>query len=654
MNIIKRILLALVAMAGVFLSLTCSKGPTVVFPAAPQAFGWVSGFITPIGLNGTAYLFEDVVFDSTAINPATGYFAFDSVPYGAYQLRIVVPGFGIPRQVISVNENGTTIKTIDLSRLPSQIARVSMEDSTLIGFISCESKMLDNSIHSYSVGRQDTAIAFSIVFNGKMDSLSSMSALKIEPEIKHTISLSNSTSGSIMYFSFPVLEIFKHSSVTITIGKQAKTVYNEGLDFDFALHYFISTSCFSQAVFAALIQQSQPYNGQWNVAPDNDIVMEFRSMMNEQSVERALSMSPPEPMNLFWTETSGHTHQLRIVFPSALLTNTYYTVTIDSSAKTANSTRIPAPLALSFTTSQFRIVGYSPLNGDTNVACDALLNYSMDIPVDSSNFLKAFSITPAVDSMWISLQNSGKQIVVNHSPFLPRKTYTVVIDTNFTSAKGTHSSSIRTYSFTTGSAPAIIRSASPPDTLFPVPTSSRISIQFYGAMAPATFIDRLSVEPSVLFLTEWESSAAQRLTLVPMHILPSNTLFTVTVDSGYRTTWGKTGEKFVFQFKTIPLMITSITPCANQINVPLNAQIRILFNTIVDTTALLRTITFNPPMDSLTLRVDSINSENTYTIVHSLFAADTLYTVTFGAACADIYGEPMGRAFTLRFKTKKQ
>jgi hypothetical protein len=632
----------------------CGKGPEVVFPVIPGPLGKASGFISPAGVMGTAYLFEDVAFDSAVIQPSTGFFFFDSVPSGRYELRVVVPGFGIPRRVVYIGQYGNDLGMIYLSRLPSQVSQVYMKDSTRIGFSSCGAgPRLLNSTPSYTVQTGDTAVNFRIDFRQKMDSSSVVSALKIEPATQHRVTCSTDGSIGILVVSFPVMELFKDSVMTLTIGRPAKTIYGEGLDFDLTLSYFISTACYGQAVFSTFLQKTIPYNGQAGVATENDIYLFFRAMMNEMSVQKALSILPPEPMNFFWSTTSDSMQQLRIVLPSALKTNTKYTVTLDSTARRADSTRIPVPVALSFTTAHFMITRYSPLNGDLNVPVDSPFEYRTNVPVDSSSFLKAFSIRPAVDSIWISVADSAKKVIVHHTYLTQKQAYTVTIDTNLSSAKGMRITYGFMQSFTTGSFPALVRSVFPPDTLVPVSTNDSIVIAFSGSMVPASFDSRVAMLPTVPFLTKWEPSTVRQLVCAPMQVLRSNTLYTVTIDSGYRTVLGKTGDAFSFKFKTLPLTATSMMPFDGQIDVALDVKIQFSFNTPVDTAVLLSHISFKPKADSTALVSGSGLSGNTWTVAHAPLTAGTSYTVTLDSAVTDIYGVPMRRSVAFQFTTRK-
>lgn len=101
-------------------------------------------------------------------------------------------------------------------------------------------------------------------------------------------------------------------------------------------------------------------------------------------------------------------------------------------------------------------------------------------------------------------------------------------------------------------------------------------------------------------------------------------------------------------------MVSSTGPFDGQVNVSRDAPVEVTFNARIDTAALLTHVTFDPPVDSIVLTAAATQTGGTACAIrHAPFIGDTLYTITLGGAVTDIYGEPMGRAFTLRFGTEK-
>ncbi len=232
------------------------NGPELVFPEAPKAVAKLSGFIYPSGKGGTAYLLEYTVIDSAEIDSNSGFFVFRNVSYGYYQLKIVVDGFAVFRKVVSVNNSGSNLGVITLSRLPMPVIKVDIEDSIPIVFGTCRSKYRNY----YPVSQSDTAVNLSIHFDAPMDSLSTIGALTIEPRMQYHMDLMNRITSGMLTISISVLELFRYSEMTITLGRSAKTVYGDEMDFDLKLHYSITSECYQEVLFSQFIQKTTPAN----------------------------------------------------------------------------------------------------------------------------------------------------------------------------------------------------------------------------------------------------------------------------------------------------------------------------------------------------------------------------------------------------------
>ncbi len=381
-------------------------------------------------------------------------------------------------------------------------------------------------------------------------------------------------------------------------------------------------------------------------------MIDFKTTMDEKSVEKALSIMPDEPMNFFWS-TSASLHKLRVVFPNALSPNTKYTITIDTTAYRSDSQRVPAPLQISFTTTAFRVDYYYPPDRGEKIPVDRSLEYQFNIPVDSVSFLEAFSITPSMDSIGITFVSGGRTVIVNHTPFVPLQTYSVIIDTNLSTLKGNCLSKPIRHSFTTRSFAETVEKIIPPDTLTPFSTDDSITLKFPVPMSPVSFEGRVRIQPDIPFIMVWNVPKAMQCTLIPLQTWRAGTLYTVTIDSGYTAAGGETGEKYSFTFSTVPLNVISFSPFNGQINVSLETPIRFTFNTAIDTFELLSNIIFEPQIDQPELESDTAFPQEIFTIKHASFLPETVYTVTLKKNINDLYGATMERDFVCSFRTRK-
>jgi hypothetical protein len=87
---------------------------------------------------------------------------------------------------------------------------------------------------------------------------------------------------------------------------------------------------FSFVMDSLSITQTQPYDGQHFVDLDETIRITFNTLVNESTIESAISLSPPHAMDL--STYSSHITSVSI-FPDTLFSSTTYTVSIDTTIR---------------------------------------------------------------------------------------------------------------------------------------------------------------------------------------------------------------------------------------------------------------------------------------------------------------------------------
>ncbi len=130
-------------------------------------------------------------------------------------------------------------------------------------------------------------------------------------------------------------------------------------------------------------------------ALDGAVTFEFAAPMDEASVAAALTIDPQTPLNLAWLDGG---RRLLVTSRSAWAPETYYTLTIASSARNAAGETLSDPLRTAFYTrgpTGGRIVATGSLaNG--RVSPDTAFIVAFDRPVDTAAARAAFRIDPPV------------------------------------------------------------------------------------------------------------------------------------------------------------------------------------------------------------------------------------------------------------------
>ena len=130
-------------------------------------------------------------------------------------------------------------------------------------------------------------------------------------------------------------------------------------------------------------------------ALDGAVAFDFATPMDQASVAAALSVAPETPVTLAWLDTG---RKLLVSPRDGWAPETYYTVTIESTARDAAGVTLTEPIRTAFYTrgpTGARIVATEPLAGG-RVAPDTAVIVVFDRPVDAAAARAAFRIDPAI------------------------------------------------------------------------------------------------------------------------------------------------------------------------------------------------------------------------------------------------------------------
>jgi hypothetical protein len=95
------------------------------------------------------------------------------------------------------------------------------------------------------------------------------------------------------------------------------------------------------------------------------------------------------------------------------------------------------------------------------------------------------------------------------------------------------------------------------------------------------------------------------------------------------------------------LQLISCTPVNDLVNVAPETEIKLKFNTEIDTFSLLKNVTISPTVDSLSLK----KLDSYIYIGHAPFKVNTFYTFTISGSLCDQYGVISGKEYRISFKT---
>lgn len=641
------ILIMLLALPAVF---NCSNDSNLIFPEKKE-IATISGFVEPAGVRARVYLLDAKPVDSTITDSASGFFVFDSVPYGSYQLKVIADSFGMAKITFSAQSPLYSFPNIVLKKRPSQISSVTPDNNTVI-------KGMGD-----LPGSNDTTAVISIIFNRRMDTASFAKNISFTPQLSFKV-LRNAFSDPNHFYTIgiPLVKFFAQPSLSMMLGGKIKSVYGETLDFDYTVSYFPDTAFLTKIITSYFITQTAPVNNTQNVDPNTAVVITFKREMNRSSAEQLFSTLPANPPTFTWTKNTSNPDLpydiLTVRYFSPLQPNTRYTVALDSGVMSLDSLVMKRRFTLSFTTNDLTLSPLFPGNGQSAVALDSPFTYFANFAVDSSSFAGAFSIKPGLSMLDFSItkdQSNNSAIKVYHSPLSVSTNYAVTIDSTVKSITGIKLQKKISVSFTTLlSYPDslllkksfLIASTSPASTQELIDCNRSIIINFRKPMNKTSVEQRCSFVPAALFIAEWPSDGS--LSLKPSQQFRSNTAYALMLDSGFQTVDNLSGNTFKLVFKTKPLTILSFDPVIGQINVSRSAPVYMKFNGSADTSTLLSNIETAPKMDSLYVQTVSATE---YRIRHASLLAATRYTVTFKNTITDLYGSAMDKSYSLTFTT---
>ncbi|NLE45731.1 MAG: alpha-2-macroglobulin [Chloroflexi bacterium] len=410
----------------------------------------------------------------------------------------------------------------------------------------------------------------------------------------------------------------------------------------------------AQSIPVTVIQRTPERGEELNL--DGAIELIFDRPMDRSSVERALRVSPRVQGRFTWPDT----RTVRFQPARSLKRDTQYQVSVDANAKATDGNTMGSTYSF-----RFRTVGY--------------LEVAQVIPapdtdeVEASSTITVIFNRPVVPLMTVSdltqadlpqpltldppVEGSGEWLNTSIYVFSPTKalaggvTYSARIASGLADTTGGVMADDYRWSFTTQ--PPQITWTAPRDREDLVPIGANIQMSFNMP------IDAESAG-AAFRLSKGDAQIPGRITVsgptlifTPAQSLEFNTTYAVSIARDVQSLSGGQGmgENYTWQFTTVPLpRIVETDPDDGQNDVWPYTAFRIMFNTPIDPSTVMRNLTMTPPLSPALVYTYYSSHDHTF-VVEFGAQPSTDYSVSIAPNIADPYGNTTGQQFTVRFRT---
>ncbi len=621
----------------------CSKKTTTNnYYATPGEGGAIVGVVSPADSKAKVSVSIAIEMASTNID-TSGYFKLSGLPAGTYSLLVQADEYYGCKFKVNVADGATVLlDTIFLKSIHDLIGSVSPPDGA-------EGVGLSGKIW--------------IWFRREMDKESVEKAFHIEPMVEGTFSWyarfiweEEPSPGSTMSSSSTSLNFSPKD------GFAANTCYQVTIDTsasDTAGIKLTEPYQFSFTTEPIRIEFTSPEDNETGVSLMTKILIYFNTYMDVESVNSAFQMVD-SGLNEVTGEFSWPSPSRMEFHPSLALTfGETYTVTIDTSARDAQGSRLSEPYQFSFTTESVRVVYTSPGHNQTGISpyTKVLINFNTDMDMES--VISAFKMVDSnlkevmgnfVWSSWCNMEFQPNSLLAVN------ETYTVTIDTTASSTEGKRLSQAYQFSFTTR--PLLVMSTKPRHKDTWVSPYSDVEITFSIDMdiesvnSAFKMVDSGFKEVTGNFV--W--SNRWRVEFQPNSPMAVDETYTVTIDTTASAFEGtKLPKPYQFSFTTEPLRIVSARPRHGETWVSPYTRVGITFNTDVDTTSVVSAFKMAdsqlkqvkgkflwPYLRYMDFRPDSV------------LAFGETYTVTIGTDVKDMHGKTLNQPYTFWFKIRSE
>ncbi|HVL53427.1 MAG TPA: Ig-like domain-containing protein, partial [Vitreimonas sp.] len=178
-------------------------------------------------------------------------------------------------------------------------------------------------------------------------------------------------------------------------------------------------------------------------------------------------------------------------------------------------------------------------------------------------------------------------------------------------------------------------------------TLTAIDVHFSEPVHTGSVERRFRIEPYVGGTITWDGSTA---TFTPAEKLPPDTQFTVTIERGFQDLAGNAATSGLdgFTFRTVgPPAVAGVEPAGGSDGVPVETEVTITFDRLMDTTSVEEAVRIEPPVP-----VTAAWSGASLTLsFEARLQFGTTYTVTVGRSAADTDGSRLRVPYVTEFST---
>lgn len=501
----------------------------------------------------------------------------------------------------------------------------------------------------YSISPVDSSEDVSITqyitlnFNTLVNKNSIENALLIVDSSGDTLSGEFSWYNSTSFQFYPENALKTSELYLITLDTSATDVYGKKIN-SFASQF--STEAFE-------IENVSPEDKSTGFSTYNSISLRFNASVDKNTFPNRIHVSPSTSLEFSYSGDNVYVKPAGSYWQAG----TKYTLTIEDSVMDINGNILGDSIVTTFTTSSSSgstgAMSVTPKDSSENFSLsrDIYVNYNKEVKTSSAEAaFKFYDYNDSILPGTFSWNSNNTQLTFKPLQLLhPLKLYKIVTGSVIANDGDTLESVTSIFRTTN----LWMSYTSPTNGTGNHNLNSSCSFTFNSSFSASTIEDVISISPAIDLKITVSSNT--------VYIFPrdynywaSNTKYEVTIDSSLNDIWGGImGEDYLFEFTTLPILITQTSPTNEATN--------------VDTTSFVYSITFNTDIDSLSatgaINVKEKVSETpvagtvgisgqtvTFTPAASL-TSDMEYEVVVDTSLTDLFSVQNNKVKSFTFKT---
>lgn len=632
--------LALCALTALLCS--CAGDKTINnYTTLPDATGEVAGRVSPAETDAVVTLWQATEV-ARVLTDSAGYFAFNGVSAGLYELRVACPS-GAHRAVGNINVEARRtllLGEIATTTLPGPLVTIQPTGTA----VRVERIYSQGSIY--------------ITTEVALDLSSFSGAVTIEPTLIGTWTQGSSYDRGFTYF-YTQGESFRPSTqYTITFGPSLK--FADGRSWGGTHSHVFTTEGFR--VIDTFWNQ---YSGGGLPVPPTFrgslATLVLNSEVATESIEAGVVMTPSLGLEVSPTQSG---RGLDFNFTDDVRAGTMYTVHVHSPLADVHGAVLDSTVSLTFAVEPFSLarrifqadIDAVPLTGQERVLFSDLYNLTVDAP----SAMRSVHISPICDFVVRDSYSGGYSVVVT-GRLQPATEYTVTIDANLSATDGTTFGQEQTVVFRSEPIKLVTLEIANAQYGYPQPELSPgalyVRASFNVAVDPDSLGAAVSFTPPIpgvwVAVGSGSTSDLRYFTDDPLPLNPEDA-YTFRIDGAIPLFEGKSlGADVLREIRVAPVQVLSHHPSSGETAVDRYTQISVLFNSNMDVATTqgafrIRSMAGNPVAGTF---VWSVPPHMLTFIPATDLEAVTLYEVVVASNARDASGHTLDRELKFRFRT---